>query len=636
MVPASLIKMEIRLSEIDFTTLTNRSFFPSPVAWEDEILYFMMLDRFSDANENLYRDNDGQLVTTGTTPPFQISDDGNAVQNDDDASNWREAGTRFVGGTLKGLESKVGYLSRLGITAIWVSPIFKQVPSQQTYHGYGIQYYLDIDPRFGSRDDLVSLVATAHDHGIRVIMDIILNHAGDVFSYRPEELRCDIFDDNGQQAGKEACWQSDGTIYNAQGFRDEAGEPSLPFGPVDVNLFPNAAIWPAEFQTPETFTRKGRIRNFDFDPEFREGDFVSLKDIRLGGGSVDNYQPSAALMHLCEVFKFWIAFADVDGFRVDTVKHMDDGASRLFTSVIHEFCETIGKENFYLMGEITGGRQRAFETLETVGMDAALGINDIPDKIEYLVKGFRNPEDYFNLFRNSLLMQKQSHRWFRDRVVTTFDDHDQVRKGNNKSRFAHAESVQQSESQLASLPVLAFLTTTMGIPCIYYGSEQQFDGHGDDDRYIRETMFGGEFGAFRSRGRHFFNEEGTVYQELAKILQLRKGSIVIRRGRQFLRQISGDGINFGFPRNTGDEFRSVVAWSRIFSTREVLLAINTDRFNKTAAWVTIDNSLHTTQDKLECIYSTDASVIGQQIQIESRNGKAVRLDVPPAGFVIYQ
>ena len=135
--------------------------------------------------------------------------------------------------------------------------------------------------------------------------------------------------------------------------------------------------------------------------------------------------------------------ADVDGFRVDTVKHMDDGASRLFTSAIHEFAETIGKENFYLIAEITGGRQRAIQTLETVGMNAALGINDIPDKVEYLVKGFRNPEDYFDLFRNSLLVKKESHVWFRDHVVTTFDDHDQVRKGNNKSRFAHPEGPRQ-------------------------------------------------------------------------------------------------------------------------------------------------------------------------------------------------
>ncbi len=101
------------------------------------------------------------------------------------------------------------------------------------------------------------------------------------------------------------------------------------------------------------------------------------------------------------MYKYWIAYTDVDGFRVDTVKHMHPGATRFFTSVIHEFAQNIGKENFYLIGEITGGRQRAFSTLETTGMDAALGIDDIPDKLEYLVKGYRNAREYFDLFRNS-------------------------------------------------------------------------------------------------------------------------------------------------------------------------------------------------------------------------------------------
>ncbi len=70
---------------------------------------------------------------------------------------------------------------------------------------------------------------------------------------------------------------------------------------------------------------------------------------------------------------------------------MDPGATRYFASVIHEFAQSIGKENFYLIGEITGGRERAFHTLELTGLDAALGIDDIPDKLEYLVKGYRNP-----------------------------------------------------------------------------------------------------------------------------------------------------------------------------------------------------------------------------------------------------
>ena len=90
------------------------------------------------------------------------SDRGNATGTAAERDRWAQAGGRFVGGTLRGLESKIGYLERLGITAIWISPIFEQVPAQETYHGYGIQNFLDVDPRFGTRDDLVSLVGTAH------------------------------------------------------------------------------------------------------------------------------------------------------------------------------------------------------------------------------------------------------------------------------------------------------------------------------------------------------------------------------------------------------------------------------------------------------------------------------------------
>lgn len=225
--------MERRIADIDFDALTTgRTFFPSPAAWEDEVLYFLMLDRFSDGRENGYRDNAGTIVAAGTTPAFQPSDRGNATTTSHDRRRWFDAGGRFVGGTLAGLESKIGYLERLGVTAIWISPVFRQVPARESYHGYGIQNFLDVDPHFGTRDDLVSLVRTAHQHGIRVVLDVILNHAGDVFAYRPQQFRCDVFDGDGNLIGREACWQADGTQYGVEGFRDAAGNPALPFGPV--------------------------------------------------------------------------------------------------------------------------------------------------------------------------------------------------------------------------------------------------------------------------------------------------------------------------------------------------------------------------------------------------------------------
>jgi glycosidase len=367
---------------------------------------------------------------------------------------------------------------------------------------------------------------------------------------------------------------------------------------------------------------------------FWRGIFYSLKDIHLGAGNLEHYHPSPALLALTRVYQYWIGATDVDGFRVDTVKHMDLGATRFFTSAIHEFTQRLGKENFYLIGEITGGRARAFETLETTGLNAALGVDEIPDKLEYLVKGFRDPAEYFNLFRNSMLVQKESHIWFRNRVVTAYDDHDQVRKGANEARFCHDESPGQNNRRVA-FNALALEITTLGIPCIYYGSEQYFDGHGDNDRYLREAMFGGDFGPFASRGRHCFDETSLLYRQVAALLAVRRRHHSLRRGRQYLRPISGDGLHFGLPQKIGDEIRSVVPWSRLFNDQKMLLAINTDYHQARSAWVTVDNHLHAAGESLCCLFSTDEAQLGQRLLIEARNGKAVYLTVPAAGFVIF-
>ena len=212
-----------------------------------------------------------------------------------------------------------------------------------------------------------------------------------------------------------------------------------------------------------------------------------------------------------------------------------------------------------------------------------------------------------------------------------FDDHDQVRKGENKARFCA-----ENDGYKVLLNVLALNMTTMGIPCIYYGSEQYFNGHGDNDRYLREAMFGGEFGAFESRQRHFFNEDGYVYKELSKILEIRNEKMALKRGRQYLRPISGDGENFGIPHMIGCQIRSLVPWSRIFNNKEMLLAINTDYNQPKTAWITIDDSLHQPGDMLKCIYSTDQGQIDSTINVEAKNGKSVPVTIPPAGFVIFE
>ncbi|MGB9123102.1 MAG: alpha-amylase family glycosyl hydrolase, partial [Candidatus Angelobacter sp.] len=611
-----------RISDLDFKQVISdhdAPYFPSPPHWEDEVLYFMLVDRFSDGQEKDFLDVNGLPVNSGSTPMFTAADAGNAIANAADAAAWRDAGGNFVGGNLRGLASKMGYLRRLGVTAIWLSPVFKQVNADNSYHGYGIQNFFDVDPHFGTRDDLRNMVRTAHENGIRVVLDIILNHTGQVFVYDPD--RYDTVDGNGNHF-KDPRW--DGNPYRVKGFRDATGAPSLPFAAIDTvanpDAFPDAAVWPLEFQDPTNFTQHGHINNFDYFPEFLDGDFFTLKDLHHGTrvmvnnqDQIDQYIVSPTLVNLCQVYKFWIAFADLDGFRIDTVKHMDPGATRFFAGVIHEFAESLGKENFYLIAEITGGRERAYDTQQVTGVDAVLGLDDVQDKLEYLTKGYRNPTDYFDLFRNSLQVRADSHVWFRDKVVTMTDDHDQIRKDGNKGRFCAAD--RGSDLLIAMLGLNA---ATMGIPCIYYGTEQAFDGAGSGDgcdRYIRESMFGGKFGAFRTHDRHFFNEQHPAYVELTKILALLEKEPALRRGRQFLREISGDGTNFGLPTVPGGQLRSVVPWSRIFVDDELVCAINTDPDNARSAWVTIDNSLHSAGEEMTCLYSSDKAQIGQSVTV---------------------
>jgi glycosidase len=600
--------MSQTIQSIDFSQLADRSFTPSPSAWEDQVFYFLLLDRFSDNNE-------AGFTATGTTPLYNSTDNGNAVQTSTAAQAWRAAGSGWTGGNLNGVASKIPYLGDMGITALWISPVFKQVSFQDTYHGYGIQDFLEVDAHFGTSDDLKRLVAEAHAAGIVVILDIVVNHSGNVFSYFATDPKY-----NGQQ-------------YPVKGFNDETGNPGIPFEK-GVAAGQDDAVWPIEFRDPAVFTQKGQIVNWDSSPEFLDGDFFDLKDIHHGEGPTESFVPSVGLLNLIDVYKYWLALLDIDGYRIDTVKHMDNGAVRLFASAIHEFAELIGKDRFLLIGEITGSRDDAFRKLQVTGIDSALGIADVQGALGDMVKGRVIPQTYFALFRNSINIGKRSHTWFRNKVVVMLDDHDKVIQGSNKSRFCAFD-----EGDQLIIPAIATNLMTLGIPCIYYGSEQKFDGNGTgdgSDEYIREDMFGGPFGAFRSKGRHFFDVSSEVYKAVAAITSIRRKNITLRRGRQYLRDISGDGTNFGPPSFVGGATRisSIVAWSRLLDDEEFVLAINTDTNNDLAVWVTVDNTLHEEGDIFACIYP--AGPLLPEAVVERRNGKAMLIKVARAGFVVYR
>jgi glycosidase len=628
-------KTEKSLLDLDFASLTRRTFTPSPAAWEDQVLYFLLVDRFSDGQEkDGYRDNEGRPVRTGVTPLYRHEVPGRL-----DIDTWLRGGGGWQGGTLRGLKSKLGYLRRLGITALWISPVFRQVAFEPTYHGYAIQNFLDVDPHFGTRKEFRDFVQAAHDQGIYVILDIIAHHTGNVYTYAPD--RYPTHDPASGRLYDDPRW--DGQRYAVQGFNDREGRPILPFDTSDPSqlegAWPDGAIWPREFQRPALFLRKGHIANWDYYPEYAEGDMWDLKTLDIWVQWAGQYrQASSALACLGIVYCFWIAYADIDGFRIDAAKHMGAEALRAFCDVIREFAQCIGKERFLLVGEVSGGREHAWEVVEKTGLDAALGIEDVPGKLERMVAGYADPADYFSLFRNWILDGPAGHRWYRNQVVTLVDEHDQVRKGGVKCRIAG-----DSRFRHLTFNVVATQLTTMGIPCIYYGTEQGFDSGGcpnGSDVALRENMFGGRFGGLCTQGRHFFDEDGKLYRGLAALIDLRKKVLPLRRGRQVLHQISGDGATFGVPHRLGDRMRSLVCWSRLFIDQEVLVAFNTDEGQPVTAYSTVAPIFRVEGDQFQMLfwYAPEPVVPPpSKLTVERTGGLlAVRMTLPPASFVIYQ
>jgi glycosidase len=517
-------------------------------------------------------------------------------------------------------------------------PIFKQVAFEPSYHGYGIQNFLDVDPHFGTRAEFRDFVKAAHEQGIYVILDIVAHHTGNVFAYDADRY---VTHDPATGRYNDPRW--DGKPYAVRGFNDKDGHPTLPFDPPEParleEAWPDGAIWPREFQRPELYLRKGHISNWDYPPEYLEGDMFGLKTLDLRMQWNGQYpQISSALPGLALVYAFWIAYADVDGFRIDAAKHMGEESLRTFCDIIREFAQSIGKENFLLVGEISGSREQAWEVVERTGLDAALGIEDVPGKLERMVTGHADPVDYFSLFRNWVLEEPAAHRWYRSQVVTLVDDHDQVRKGNGKCRFCG-----DARFRDLAFNVLAVQLTTMGIPCLYYGSEQGFDSAarpGGSDLVLRENMFGGRFGGLGTQGRHFFDEESDLYRALAALIDLRKKLLPLRRGRQVLHRVSGDGVHFGLPHRLGERMRSLVCWSRLLVDQEVLVALNTEEEQPVTAYSTVAPTFRVEGDRFHRIFwyapgHVDAPP--DSLTVERTGGLlAVRMALPPAGFAIYQ
>lgn len=562
----------------------HRQLHPSPSDWRDQVIYFLMVDRFDDNRPEV--------------PPY---DPATALVGRDPVQ-----GGRFQGGCLRGITRRLDYIQGLGCTTIWLSPIFQNSPSAaESYHGYGIQDFLEVEPRFGTLEDLRELTAQAHARGMYVVLDIVLNHAGNVFSYQGGEKE---YDGSGRPFPF-GCWRKSDPL------------PGIQRGD---------AVWPIELQHPDSFKRLGNIRNWNGDErEIQDGDFCGLKELNINRRDVLNT--------LIKIYKYWILNADVDGFRLDTVKHMENTAVAIFCNAIHEYAKEIGKQNFFIFGEIIaddkliesylGRNARLPGTNERFpSLDAAL---DFPQYacIESIIKGFASPQGLvqrYERFHTQYTDHGEASRYF----VTFIDNHDQPYRPH--CRFMHGNP-HFRQAVLAA----GYLLTSQGIPCLYYGYEQGFDG-GDSykteqeksDAYVRECMFGGNWGAFNTTGQHFFNPEHAIYRSLRALIDIRQREPALRYGRMYFREVSEDGQAFSLPAQAG----GWLAYSRILDVDEVLIVINLS-MEPRQGFITVDRDLSPPQSVLRDLLRPETTLIVEQLP-DSR--ACLHVQLPPHGMAIFK
>jgi glycosidase len=576
------------------------TYVPSPVDWRDEILYFLLPDRFSDGREDtrpLLTRADILALRRATSRP------------DWTWKTWADAGKRWQGGTITGIQGRLEYLQGLGVTTIWVGPVFKQRARRDTYHGYGIQDFLDVDPRFGTRRDLIALVSAAHRRGMRIILDIIVNHSGDNWGYVPPQRA--LSDARNEPAFRP--WpdfygnpQNPDTRDWRLAWRNE-GEVGFTTQPTDL-AGRHDGIWPREFQSPARYTRAGmgdlgESNVADPHAEHKRTDFFALKDFALDG--------PGTLADLALCYQYWIALTDCDGFRIDTVKHMSLEETRNFCGAIREFADTLGKRNFLLVGEIAGGdffQDFVLDNLAVLqrNLSAALDIGSARTTLHSVAKGLAPGQQYFEHFRERS-EGFESHRRLGDRHVSILDDHDHV--VGSKVRFSAEIPDDAPVKDYHVVAATALQLFSLGIPCLYYGTEQAFagpahsqlpfvlaegwnDGRNHGDRYLREAMFGPDhpraafsneldtqlqtkdltlpgFGPFGTAGQHAFDPQSPAYVRIAALCRARAAHAVLRIGRQYPRQIRLPGTGFAFP-GAGE----VVAWSRLLDNQEAVCLVN--------------------------------------------------------------
>jgi glycosidase len=542
--------------------------------WTDEVMYFVMTDRFLDGDPS-------NNIPAGCDPALY-----DPAQNDIN---------RYMGGDLRGLERAIqaGYFNDLGVTALWLTPVVRNVWRsgydlggwKSGYHGYWAQDWLDIDPHLTSRTSLDGreyedsaegrmehyrdFVALARSRGIRIIQDVVLNHAGPVFFY--DHNGNGVFDVEEKEE-----WI---LPFKRDGYYDSARwgdvpkwniRRTMPDGPRE--LLGAKINTTGVLSRIETYARKG----FSWDSlgksdgEEIMADFFSL---RTFWSAPDAAHFDELIDEFVEIYHFYMTVVGVDGLRVDTVKHMQHEVWDAFTERLRARLGTAAAEKI-MFGEIYDGNPERlgqytwrsdWPERTDPALDSVLDFQFCFTAREYLRHNGDATGSPYAVNEAILTRQRDGvlgRPYYnpnpgpdglnaRQKMITFIENHD----GINRFRV---EEVTEIRHRLAQ----ALVMTLPGIPCLYYGAEAG----------LHDTR--GRVGADSETGRMmFFRRDGVLdvaavrqsasFRDIAALARLRESHPVLRTGDYLplwvdSRDSNDDDGVFAFGRMMADDPWSMV------------------------------------------------------------------------------
>ncbi|MFJ4864206.1 pullulanase-type alpha-1,6-glucosidase [Streptomyces sp. NPDC088748] len=476
-----------------------------------EQFYFVLPDRFANGDPRNDRGGlTGSRLETGLDP----TDKG-----------------FYQGGDLKGLTDRLDYIKGLGTTAIWLAPIFKNQPVQGKgadvsagYHGYWITDFTQVDPHFGTNADLERLIDKAHGKGMKVFFDVITNHTADVVDYREASYSY-------LSKGAFPYLTKDGVPFDDADYADGRAK----FPKVDGESFPrtpfvpdakkNAKV-PGWLNDPTMYHNRG---DSTFAGESSDqGDFFGLDDLWTERPEV--------VSGMEKIYEKWVRDFRIDGFRIDTVKHVNTEFWTQWATALDTYAAERGRDDFFMFGEVYSADTAVTSPYVTRGkLDATLDF-PLQDAIRAYASQGAGADRLASVLRDDYRYTSGKANAYEQ--VTFLGNHDMGRFGT----FLKQDRPGAGEQELLDRYRLAneLMFFSRGNPVIYSGDEQGFTGAGGD-KDARQPLFASQVADYldddqlataRTHASDAYDPGHPLYRQISALSKLTKAHPALRDGVQ--------------------------------------------------------------------------------------------------------